>query len=195
MRTLILYDSIGGNTEKVAKRIYKVIEQEGLDVTCSKLNLEMELNFYDYDLLFVGSPNIQWLPTPNMMGFLKKKLQEHRINGDILPCAPKKPNKYVICFTTYCGAHIGVEEALSVTQWMSAFFAHIGYTVFDKMYIVGEMRNFGQAKGWMDDKILEELNTLGVYGNIKKRPNENDLLEVEIKTKSILKTLQFMHRL
>ena len=138
-----------------------------------------ELNFYDYDLAFVGSPDISWLPTKKMMEFLRKKLQEHRLRGDILPCAPIRPGKFVICFCTFCGAHTGVNEAISITQWIAAFFEHIGYTALDKIHLAGEMRNFGQAKGWINEKILEKLNTSGKLGNIKGCPSEEDLIKLE----------------
>ena len=73
MKTLILYDSMGGNTEKVAKKIHQTVIEAGISSTLIKLEKNLELNFYDYDLVFLGSPDIEWLPTPNMMNFLHKK--------------------------------------------------------------------------------------------------------------------------
>lgn len=61
---------------------------------------------------------------------------------------------------------------------MRTFFEHIGFTVLDEWYTVGEYKN------------NEENSTRGRLGNIKGRPNEDDLLEIENKTKGVLKTLK-----
>jgi menaquinone-dependent protoporphyrinogen IX oxidase len=193
MKTLVLYDSMGGNTEKVAKKIHTVVNECGAVSTLVKLGANnTELNFYDYDLIFLGSPDIEWLPTPRMMEFLhKKKLLEHRMRGDVLPSAPVHPGKFAVCFATFCGAHTGINEVLSVTQWLASFLEHIGYMVLDKMHIPGEMRNFGQAAGWMNDERLARLNQFGRLGDIKGRPNEQDLLAVETRVQGILAYLKF----
>jgi menaquinone-dependent protoporphyrinogen IX oxidase len=192
MKTLVLYDSMGGNTEKVAKKIHQVTSESGAVSTLIKLDESTELDFYDYDLVFLGSPDIEWLPTPKMMEFLhKKKLLEHRMRGDVLPSAPIRPQKFAVCFATFCGAHTGINEVLSVTQWLASFLEHIGYMVLEKIHIPGEMRNFGQAKGWMNDERLAGLNERGRLGNIKGRPNEHDLLDVETHVQGILSYLKF----
>jgi hypothetical protein len=190
MKTLILYDSMGGNTEKVAQRIHSVVEAFGLESTIVKLGEDTNLDFYDYDLIFLGSPVIEWLPTKRMTEFLKGKLLDYRLNGKIPPCAvPTRTGKFAVCFGTNCGTHIGKDEALPMTEWMAAFLGHIGYRVLDKIHLPGEMRNFGQGRGWMDETILEKLNTCGKYGNVKGRPNEDDLMELEKHIRNILNSL------
>lgn len=192
MKSLILYDSMGGNTEKVAKKIYEVVRDSRIDATLIKLDANTKLDFYDYDLVFLGSPNIEWLPTPKMMEFLHtKKLLEHRIRGDVLAAAPILPGKFAVCFATYCGAHTGESEVIAATHWLASFFEHIGYLVLDKAHIPGEMRDFGQAKGWMNPERLKHLNTFGRLGNIIGRPNEQDLANVVKYTQGILARLKF----
>lgn len=196
MRILVLYDSMGGNTEKIAHHIHQTVTKSGLQSTIIKLEINTNLAFYDYDLIFLGSPDIEWLPTPKMMDFLhKKKLLEHRLNGDILLSAPVRPGKFAICFTTFCGAHIGLSEALPVTQWLASFLEHIGFMVLDKIHIPGEMRNFGQAKGWMNEERLANLNEFGRLGNIKGRPNDQDLLAVEKQVQGVLSYLKFYQKM
>lgn len=196
MKVLVLYDSMGGNTEKVAKKIHQVANEAGATSTLIKIGESTELDFYDYDLVFLGSPDIEWLPTPKMMEFLhKKKLLEHRMRGDVLPSAPVRPGKFAVCFATFCGAHTGINEVLSVTQWLASFLEHIGCMVLEKIHIPGEMRNFGQAKGWMNDERLAKLNECGRLGNIKGRPNEQDLLDVETHVQGILSYLKFYFEL
>lgn len=191
MKSLILYDTMGGNTEKVAQKIHEILQAKKFESTLVKLAADTELEFYDYDLVFIGTPDIEWLPTPKMMEFLhKKKLLEHRLRGDVLPSAPIRPGKFAVPFATFCGAHNGLNEVLSVTQWLTSFLEHIGFLVLDKIHIPGEMRNFGQAKGWMNDERLANLNQHGRLGNIIGRPNNADLIELEKRVTGIIHSLQ-----
>ena len=63
MNALVLFDSMGGNTQKVAERIHQVTQAAGIDSTIAKLEEGFDVDFYDYDLVFLGSPVIEWLPT------------------------------------------------------------------------------------------------------------------------------------
>jgi hypothetical protein len=62
--------------------------------------------------------------------------------------------------------------------------------VLNQVHVPGEMRNFGQAKGWMNEERLECLNTSGRLGNIKGRPNQQDLLDIAKFTKGVLTRLE-----
>ena len=187
MKGIILYDSMGGNTRKLAEKIRDVARLQGLACDIIKLEDDTELDFMEYDVVFLGSPAIEWLPTTKMMAFLKKKLKDYRLKGEIPSAAiPQRPGRLAVCFSTNCGAHIGIDEALPATQWMAAFLGHIGYKVLDQIHLPGEMRNFGQGSDWMTDQSFEDLNTLGVYGNIKGRPNADDLAELEKRLEDVL---------
>ena len=182
IKILVLYDSIGGNTERVAKTIHEVALTAKLDSSLLKLTAATELNFNDYDVIFCGSPVIEWLPTTVMQSFIKAKLKEHRAKRDVLPCAPLKSGKFAVCFGTYCGAHIGVKEATPMTEWLAAFFWHIGYTVIDKLHLPGQMR-----RPDIDKAIEQENNTEGLHGNIIGRPNQSDLETVKTHIIGILR--------
>jgi flavodoxin I len=182
IRVLVLYDSIHGNTEQVAKTIHRVVVNANLDSALVKITENTQLNFDDYDLIFCGSPVIEWLPTTTLMSFIKAKLKEHRAKKDVLPCAPLKTGKFAVCFGTYCGAHIGVKEATPMTEWLAAFFWHIGYLVIDKLHLPGQMR-----RADIDKAIEQENNIEGIFGNIMGRPNQNDLQAVETFTIGILR--------
>jgi menaquinone-dependent protoporphyrinogen IX oxidase len=190
MKAVVLYDSMGGNTQKLAERIMDVTETKGLPCDIIKLEDDTELDFLDYDLVFLGSPAIEWLPTAKMMAFLKRKLKDYRLRGEIPSAAiSHRPGHFAVCFSTNCGAHIGIDEALPATQWMGSFLAHIGYKVVDQIHLPGEMRNFGQGADWMTDQTFEALNTLGAYGNIKGRPNAEDLADLERRVDRMLGSL------
>ncbi|MCK4247542.1 MAG: flavodoxin [Methanomicrobia archaeon] len=175
MKCLILYSSLSGNTEKVAMRIRDTIEN---DIEIIKIGRETNIDLYRYDLVFLGSPVIQWLPTKTLRDFVSRTLVRYHKSGDLIPCSPVRPGKYAICFCTYAGPHTGISEAVPAIKWMRTFFEHIGFVVLDEWYTIGEYRG------------SEENSTMGRLGNIKGRPNEDDLLEIENKTKGILKTLK-----
>jgi len=178
MKILILYDSIGGNTEKIAKRIYDTLKATTDEIDFMNFTSEIDTDFFEYNLIFLGSPVIDWLPTKRMMEFVKKKLQFYSKQGKIQPSSPLIPGKYGICFCTYAGPHIGKNEALPMTMWLRSFLEHLGYAVLDQWHIVGQFHK------------ETDMNTQGRLGNILGRPNDRDLLEVENRTKGAVRALE-----
>ena len=177
MKSLILYDSLGGNTEKVAQQISDALKESGHEVVLTKLKAGIDLDFFDYDLVFTGSPVIDWLPTKQMMEFIKKTLKSYAGQGKVVPSSPLLPGKYAVCFCTYGGPHIGKNEAVPMTMWLRSFFEHIGFAVLDRWHIVGQFNK------------ETEMNTKGRLGNILGRPNEQDLRVVSDRTKGIIRAL------
>jgi menaquinone-dependent protoporphyrinogen IX oxidase len=187
MKGLVFYDSMGGNTRKMAESIHDVAVARGLACDLVRLEEGVQLDFLDYEALFLGSPAIEWLPTAAMMTFLKSKLKDYRLQGEIPSAAiVQRPGRFSVCFSTNCGAHIGIDEALPATQWMAAFLGHIGYRVLDQIHVPGQMRNFGQGADWMTEQTFDDLNTLGVYGDIRGRPSAADLAELQGRVHGIL---------
>ncbi len=177
MNSLILYDSMGGNTEKVAHRIYDTTKGAVSKVNLLKVTPETDVDFFEYDLVFLGSPVIDWLPTKKMMDCVKKKLQFYASQGKIMPSSPLIPGKYGICFCTYAGPHIGKNEAIPMTMWLRSFLEHLGYAVLDQWHVVGQFHK------------ETDMNTRGRLGNILGRPNDQDLLNVENRVKGIIEAL------
>jgi flavodoxin len=173
MKALVLYDSLGGNTEKVAERIHSTLDQGGVESEFVKVSGDTDLDLYDYDLLFLGSPVIAWGPTNTMRDFVMKKLSEYH-KTSIQPSAPVRPGKFAVSFCTFSGTHIGEDEAVPLTKWFSSFLGHLGCQVMAEWNIVGEFHN------------TEEPNINGRLGDIRGRPNESDLLDVENRVKGIL---------
>jgi len=177
MKGLILYDSIGGNTEKVAQRIHDTLKGLVNKIDFIKFTPRVDVDFFRYDLIFLGSPVIYWLPTKQMMDYIKNRLRSYNDQGKIRPSSPLIPGKYGICFCTYAGPHIGETEALPMTMWLRSFLEHLGYTVLDQWHIVGQFH---------DDT---DMNIQGRMGNILGRPNSRDLLEVENRTRGVIASL------
>ena len=177
MKAIIVYDSLGGNTEKVANRIHTTLTDGGVESDVIKVTKDTDVEFYDYDLVFLGSPVIAWGPTNNMRDLVLGKLRAYH-DTKIRPSAPLRPGKFGVSFCTYSGTHIGADEAISLTKWFSAFIGHIGCQVLGEWNIVGEFHN------------LDEPNIKGRLGDIRGRPNDHDLLEVENQVKGILASLE-----
>ena len=173
MKTLVLYDSLGGNTEKVAKGINRTLDRGGIETELIKVSEDTDPDLYDYDLLFLGSPVIAWSPTNTMRDFVMKKLREYH-KTRIQPSAPLRPGKFAVSFCTFSGTHIGENEAIPLTKWFSSFLEHLGCQVMAEWNIVGEFHK------------TEGSNINGRLGDIRGRPNESDLLDVENRVKGLL---------
>ena len=52
----IIYDSKTGNTEKVALAIRDGLQKGGLEVLVEKVENAHHIDFFDYDLICIGSP-------------------------------------------------------------------------------------------------------------------------------------------
>jgi flavodoxin len=164
---LILYYSSTGNTEKVAQAIRLGLEEAGVQVTVKKPQATGEIDYFNYDLICVGSPSIQWHPAKPMDDFLKNKLDAYRKQGKIKPGAPKIPGKTVMIFVTYSGPHTGLDEATPAGKYMAQFFEHLGFSTIAEWYILSEFH--GNV----------ENSTLGRMGDIRGKPNVDDLLKIK----------------
>lgn len=68
MTALIIYDSVFGNTEKVALAMAEALQNGARAVN---VNQVPSLNLQDYDLILIGSPTRAFKPTEGIMTFLK----------------------------------------------------------------------------------------------------------------------------
>ncbi len=71
MRALIIYDSVYGNTEKIARAVAGAIAQFG-EVKVLRVGEANPLELGSIDLLIVGSPTQGGKPTPAIQEFLNK---------------------------------------------------------------------------------------------------------------------------
>jgi len=176
-KALVVYYSATGNTGKVADAIHGALLSENVASTLVSVQDAAREELYDYDLVFLGSPSIEFLPAAPMMRYIKDKLNLHRARGDIKLCAPKVLNKTAIVFCTYSGPHTGLNEATTAGKYMAQLLEHIGFEVAGEWYVVGEFHNGG------------DLNTLGKLGDIRGRPNEQDLAEVRSDVSTLIRSI------
>lgn len=177
MKSLVLYDSKGGNTEKVAHRIQQTMVAAGHASDLIKVARDTEIDLDRYELIFMGAPVYAWLPTETMIEFVKKKMVDYQDAGRIMPASPLIKDRFFVCFCTYSGTHIGADEAIPATKWLASFAGHIRYLVLDEWHIVGQFHN------------RDDLNKCGRLGNIQGRPNSQDLLDVQNRVEGLLASL------
>ena len=167
MDAIIVYWSKTGNTEKVALAIKEGLEEAGADVILRRVGDVGNVDFYDYDLVCIGFPSYQWSPPKPMDEFLNAKFRAYRNQGRVKTGAPKVTGKCALIFCTYSGPHTGIREAMPAGLYAGQFFEHLGFTVQDEWYVVGEFHG------------SEEFSTEGRLGDIRGRPNEEDLRKVK----------------
>ncbi len=56
MKALVIYDSLYGNTEKVAKALASGIREQGIDVDCVRANTVDVETLRAYDMILIGGP-------------------------------------------------------------------------------------------------------------------------------------------
>jgi hypothetical protein len=167
MNAIIVYWSKTGNTEKVALAIQEGLEEAGTGVILKRVEDAGNVDFYAYDLVCIGFPSYQWRPPKPMDEFLNAKLRAYRNQGRVKIGAPKVAGKNALIFCTYSGPHTGIREAMPAGLYAGQFFEHLGFTVQDEWYVVGEFHG------------SEEFSTGGRLGDIRGRPNEEDLRKVK----------------
>ncbi len=177
MDAIIIYWSKTGNTEKVARAIQEGLQEAGANVSLKKVGDAKDVDFFAYDLVCIGFPSYQWRPPGPIEKLLKSKFQVYHKQDRIRAGAPKVTGKYALVFCTYSGPHTGIREAIPAGLYAGQFFEHFGFTVLDEWYIVGEFH------GW------EEGSTKGRLGDIRGRPNEEDLHKVKQDTVELAKKI------
>lgn len=177
MKALILYWSATGNTEKIANTIESSLAKANVDVKTVKIPDGADIDLFEYDLVCLGTPSYQFLPPEPVINYAKETMKRCHESGAIKLCAPTVPGKYAVIFCTFSGPHTGVNEAIPVAKYLGQFFEHLGFAVKGEWYTVGEFHG------------REEFSTLGRLGNIKGRPNEDDLAEIEKNVQELLKSI------
>jgi flavodoxin I len=182
MRAAVVYWSKTGNTEQVAQTIERTLQAKDVDVTCCRVEEAADLDWFAYDLLCLGFPSYSWSPPKPMDNWLKNKFATYRGGGRVRTGSPKIPGKYVLIFCTYSGPHTGIDEAIPAVKYAGQFFAHLGLQVVDEWYVIGEFHG------------SLERSTEGRLGDIRGRPNEQDLAQIEQDTRALLDRIQLISR-
>jgi flavorubredoxin len=168
---LIIYFSSTGNTEKAAQAIKMGLEKAGVGVTVRRSQDAADLDYFNYDLVCVGSPSIEWHPANPICDLLKKNLAAHRKEGKIKLGAPKIAGRNALIFITYSGPHTGLGEAVPAGKYIGQFFEHIGFNIVGEWYILSQFN--------VSHPAMENANTKGRMGDIRGKPNAEDLQRIK----------------
>jgi hypothetical protein len=177
-KALIVYHSKTGNTEKVAAAITRGITAGGLKPIVRKASEAIGEELYDYDLVCLGTPVIHSLPPPPVMRYILKKGNEYRKRKEVRLAAPRIPGKDALVFVTFSGPHTGKNEALPAGKYLRQFLEHLGFDVKGEWYVVGEFHSW------------QEASIRGKMGDIRGRPNAQDLAGIEERTVRLVESLQ-----
>ena len=178
LKAMVIYDSKTGNTKRVASVIQETLVKERVNSTLKKVEDALEEELYDYDLVILGTPIFQWLPSKRIQRFIDKKIVLHEKRGDVRLLAPVIPGKKAVVFCTYSSPFTGIESALPGIKYMAQFFKHIGFEVAGEWYVIGEFHG------------NEERSTKGKLGDIRGRPNRADLEEIRTKVTTLLRSFR-----
>lgn len=171
-KAAVLYCSVTGNTEKVARAIEEGLSEGGMQTTIMRYQDAEQLDYFDYDLVCVGSPSYNWNVPKPFNEFLKKKFEYYKSLGKILPNSPRV-GKNALVFCTYSGPHTGIDEAIPAGLYMGQFFDHMGFDVLDRWYILSEFINSA------------EMSTKGRMGDVRGLPTEQELNEIKAKARDM----------
>jgi flavodoxin len=174
-KALVVYWSKTGNTEKVALAIKEGLEAAGVEVDVKKPKEAADVDYFDYDLVCIGSPSYQFHPVEPITDFLKSKLTSYRKQGRVKVAAPKVPGKNALIFCTYSGPHTGIDEATPAGKYMRQFFEHLGFTVIAEWYVLSEFHG------------SLENSTHGRMGDIRGKPTGKELLKIKEDTERLAK--------
>lgn len=177
MKAAIIYWSKTGNTEKVAHTLKESLEEFGADVLFKRVEEADEIDFFEYNLICIGFPSYQWHPPEPMDSFLKNKFSEYRKQERVKLSAPRIPGKNALIFCTFSGPHTGINEAIPAGKYAAQFFDHLGFTVLDEWYSLSEFHG------------SEANSTKGRMGDIRGRPNEEDLRKIKHALGNLLRGL------
>jgi hypothetical protein len=174
-KSLTLYWSKNGNTERVARCIHDTLTGAGIDDALLRMTKDLQVEYLDYNLVFLGAPVYENLPPKPVIEFLKR----HRKRGvEIVASAPEVPGIAAVPYCTYGGGHTGYNEAVPMLKYVGQFFEHEGIRVVDDFAVPGV---FPEAE--------EAYNIKGRFGIITDRPSAQDLREVEGRVLGILRRL------
>jgi hypothetical protein len=199
-KCLVTYSSYTGNTEKVASRFKETFEKHGWQCDIFKVRknandiLRPPFDVRTYDFVCAGSGLRAHLPYNEILNMLrgfrtgmdpritlrfrdeaipyinepvpeipphKKDVRKFHAKMTLGPDAPK-----AVVFITYSGYEFGPKEAEPAVQLMALELEHIGFQFIGQFCCPGK---------YVDDPMPRTF-----HGDIRDRPNENDLLKAQM---------------
>ena len=198
-KSLVVYASHTGNTEKIALRFRKVFEEKGWECDCVKAVKNMTpVSFDGYDLVCVGSPVLAAVPAKEI-GYVFMgggDFSEDRPGGPPMTGSPpggppvqgrppfslswrQDPAKYKkgIVFVTYTGSRRGPAEAMPSLSLLELQMEDKGYRCIGKLACPG--KHAGHIIESQKAKPAGPQEMRDWHWNQQSRPHERDLQKAE----------------
>jgi menaquinone-dependent protoporphyrinogen IX oxidase len=80
-KALVVYESVFGNTEKLARALAQGLEQGGVNAECVQVDVVKFDELKGYDLLVVGGPVHGWNVSKPVKGFLERLKSVEGLSG------------------------------------------------------------------------------------------------------------------
>ncbi len=178
-KCLIIYQTMTGNTEKVAIRFEKVFRTKGWQCDVFKIDKNMDIdnppfNFEAYDFICAGSGVYSALPGKEITDLIFRFTHQTRRGGKIVRVQRRiSPGpKTGVVFVTYAGSHLGPKEAEPALSLLELNIEHLRFKCIGRFSCPGGMGKRSTPGYW--------------FGDISQRPNERDLKKAEIFMEEIL---------
>ena len=178
-KSLIIYQTMTGNTEKVALRFQKVFTSKGWQCDIFKIDkntdfASLPFKFESYDFLCAGSGVYMALPGKEITELMFKYTHQTKRDGKIVRVhrmiipGPKTG----VVFVTYAGTHLGPKEAEPALSLLELNIEHLRFKCIARFSCPGGISKTATPGQW--------------FGDIRGRPNERDLRKAEIFMEEIL---------
>jgi hypothetical protein len=169
---LIVYQTMTGNTEKVALRFKAVFEKKGWECDIFKIDKETDaenlpFEFTDYDFLCLGSGVYNALPGKELMGVMSEVTHRRKRAGKLVHIPSKRiiPGpKTGIVFATYAGVHLGPPEVEPTLSLLDLYIQHLEFSCLGRFSCPGG----------------EPTRPIPGYWHGDPRPSERDFQKAEI---------------
>ena len=145
-------------------------------VSIFRITQDLVVEYLDYYLIFLGAPVYENLSPKPVLAFLSKNRRREDVKR--LASAPEVPGVAAVPFCTYGGGHTGYPEAEPMLKHIGQYFEHEGIRVVEHIALVGVF-----------PETEESYNTHGRFGDLRQRPDEHDLQELEGRVRGILRRL------
>jgi flavodoxin len=178
-KCLIIYQTITGNTEKIAMKFAEVFKNKGWQCDVFRIDKSIDLasppfKFSGYDFICAGSGVYSALPGKEITDLMytythqpKRDGKIVRVHRMIIP-GPKSG----IVFVTYGGTHLGPKEAEPALSLLELNIEHLRFKCIGRFSCPGGIGTRPTPGQW--------------FGNTRGRPNERDLRKAEIFMEEIL---------
>ncbi|MFP4345509.1 MAG: flavodoxin family protein [Anaerolineales bacterium] len=182
MKAVIVSWSRTGNTGKASRALLDGLEESGMEVEFLQLHDAADLDWFDYDLICVAFPVYRWSPPQPVDEWLSNRFRVYGTEKQVKIGAPRISGRHAVVLVTYSGPHTGIREAVPAALYAEQFFEHLGFTIFDPLYVVGEYHG------------SEARSLQGPLGDTRGRPNARDLAEIHQRGREIGEEIRWVSR-